>query len=564
MLLDLKVSDFAIIENIHIEFTKGFNVLSGETGAGKSVLLKSLGLLMGGKALSDSVRTGCSAASIEGYFDLSDRPDIVERLQQSGINVDEDTLIVRRLISAQGKSKVYLNGSLVTLTDLREVVSPLIEMTGEQAPLIEMTGQHDNKHLQNKAYHLELLDHSLGLHEQRKAYQAAHNEVKSLQQQIDDLQGDTQDKAQRLDFLKYQLEEIENLNLKPGEEEELEQRVQKMKSSSRLSDFVQTAEDALYGDDDAAITRIERVRHQAIDLVKYDPELEKQNHLLEQAKAHLEDWLYFLQSYSSGLDADADNIDALESQLSRLRKLQNKYGASVEEILSHFEDIKQEIHDLENKDLVIKEKQKQLKALELKRKALATELHELRVKGAKNLQKSVNEELKDLNMKGLMFSVQVGLSNEYTQHGSSDVEFMTRTSKSDKPRPLAKFASGGELSRILLAIKQVVGSGGQPRTYLFDEVDTGVSGETAEKVGRKLHGISEGQQVICVTHLPQVAAFADTHFLIEKSPKKNAVQMNVVELDKKSRVDEVARLISGEKITKTSLQHAKQLIQQSH
>ncbi len=561
MLLDLKVSDFAIIDNIHIEFTEGFNVLSGETGAGKSVLLKSLSLLMGGKAVSDSVRTGRSQALIEGYFDISHRADIREQLEMSGIETEEDTLIVRRVISSQGKSKVYLNGSISPLSLLKTIVSPLIEMTGEQAPLIEMTGQHDNKHLQNKSYHLELLDIAAGCNELRHNYRQAHEKVLELENQLEQLNGDEQSQAQRLDFLKYQADEIRALELKPGEEEELENKVKRMRSSAQLSEFVNLSQSLLSDDTDAALTRIDRVRDLSANMSKHDSELSQQAHLLDDAKAILEEWLFFLQKYSDHLDDDEASMDQAQEELSRLRKLQKKYGQSVEDILAQLEDIESEIDQIENFDLRREEIRKLLKEAALVRKNLATELHKKRQETSSQLAKSVNKELLDLNMKGLQFSLRVDSKKDFGYTGISEVEFLTQTSKSDTPRPLAKFASGGELSRILLAIKQVVGSGSQPRTYLFDEVDTGVSGETAEKVGRKLHKISQGQQVICVTHLPQVAAFADTHYLIEKSPNKKSVQMNVKSLNQKDRVQEVARLLSGEKITKTSLQHAEQLIE---
>ena len=569
MLMELKVSNFAIFENIHLQFKQGLNVLTGETGAGKSVLLKSLGLLMGIKGSSESIRTGFSQATIEGSFDISGRPDIQKKLKNLDIEAEDHQLIVKRVL-AEDKSRIYINGSLNTLNTLRDIVAPLIEVAGQAAPLIEMTGQFDNRHLLSKSYHLDLLDQYVGIFPQRLEFQKTFLEWKSLQKQIEELLANSQSKAQRLDFLTFQADEIEAIGLDPKSDTDIETEIKRLKNSSRLLDFVDLAEESLVSGNDSATQRISMILKRAFELMQADPELAKKTEQLRQASAIIDDVIFDLRQYSNKIHTDPNKLELMEQRLSGIRKLQKKFGQSLEEILQAFEQIKVEIKTLQNIDHHTGELQKKSNDLEAQLNKIAKGLHQKRLTGAKLLADSVNHELLDLNMKGVQFHVNLAILAELNITGLSDVEFMSQVSNKDPLRPLAKFSSGGELSRILLSLKRVVGSSQQPRTYLFDEVDTGVSGQTAEKVGRKLHSISNGQQVICVTHLPQVAAFGDVHFYIHKSTpttdrkKSNtAVSMEVKELGSNERIHEIARLISGEKISKTSLAHASELLREA-
>lgn len=560
MLIELKVSQFAIIDEIDIHFKDGFNILSGETGTGKSVLLKSLGLLMGGKAASDMVRSGVEQATLEGFFDLSDRKDIIQRIEEMGIEVLDETLVVRRVVSANGKSRIYLNGSLSPLSSLRDIISPLITVTSHAAPLIEMTGQHENRHLQSKSYHLDLLDQYSGHMEEVLSYQEKFDLLKNLENEIAELEEASQDRNQKLDFLKFQIEEIDHLGLKPGEEEEIEQKVKKVKSSQKLHEFYSEAIESIYAADDSALVRIHHLLQRGNDLQKVDPSIENLIELLSQVKTLLEEATFEVRNSAKNLDSEGEDLNQLEERLSDLRKLQKKFGSTAENILEAHRKMLDEVEQLEGSDEKLLELQEDKRKLEIELRSLAEKLHQRRKEAANLLKNSVAEELNDLNMKGVIFEVSVEKEKALSSTGVSDVEFLIRASKKDEARPLAKVASGGELSRILLSLKTVIGSSELPRTYLFDEVDTGVSGETAEKVGKKLKEIAGGQQVICVTHLPQVAAFADHHFLIEKAQVKGRAAMKVSTLSKKDRVQEIARLISGEKITKTSLEHAKELL----
>ncbi len=592
MLTELRVANFAIIDRVNIVFRPGFNVLSGETGSGKSVLLKSLALLMGEKSVSDAIKTGATSATVEGLFDIAKRPDIKSRLVTTGIsdaNQDsdvDDLLVVKRIIANDGKSRVYINGSLSTLQQLREIVAPLIELTGRPTPLIEMTGQHENRNLQSKSFHLENLDEAIGTLPLRQTFNKLYQEHLRITTDLANLKNLANAREQRLDFLTFQRDEIRSVELNAQDDDSLAAKLQLQKDSKRLLEFIAAGESALYSDDESALVRLHRVIQQGQIFANIDATLAQNLEVLTQAKTLIEDAVYQLREYGQKFSQDPAILDDLEKRVSQIRKLQKKYGGTTESVLQALEQIESEISQLERSDDEIKRLEKLTSQKELELKRLAADLHAKRRKGAAIFAKNVNAELADLNMKGLLFSIQVNALDEFTPSGSSDVEFQIQNSKDDEPRALAKFASGGELSRILLALKRAVAqshvrsaanhTSALPQTFIFDEVDAGISGVTAEKVGRKLAEIAAGQQIICVTHLPQVAAFAQTHFVIQKivddsqdksayselrgSTKPSGVRMSVDELSHEKRVREIARMLSGEKITKSSLANAADLL----
>lgn len=563
MLQELKVSQFAIIDSLHIEFQNGLNIISGETGSGKSVLLKSLALLMGEKASSDIIRTGAQQATVEGAFDLRKRKDIKAALEAVGIDTSDNNLIVKRIIAKDDKSKIYLNGSLSTLTQLREIVSPMIEVTGDNAPLIEMTGQHDNRNLLSKAYHLDLLDQYAGHFDKRHGYEQKYIQLSNLKNQITDFEKQAQEKSQKLDFLKFQLSELEKLNLDIEQDLHLEDEIKTMKSSHKVLKFVNECENILFSDEDSVIARLKTIQKKSLDISNINQSFGERLTGLEQASQLIEDTFFSLRKELNKIQLDPEAMEEKEARLSQIRKLQKKYGPDLNEILNIFNKMKTEVDELENSDAHLEKIKKQASLLELELKKLAEELHKTRVQASDKLSVSVNKELLDLNMKGVTFFIQIQKNEQLNAAGISDIEYLCQASVKDPKRPIAKVASGGELSRILLALKKALGQSELPRTYLFDEVDTGVSGNTAEKVGKKLKSIAQGQQVICVTHLPQVAACGDVHFSINKATTRGTVHMDVTELKSKMRVEEIARLISGEKITKTSIAHAEQLLSES-
>ncbi len=567
MLLELKVSNFAIIDHLHVRFKTGLNILSGETGSGKSVLLKSLALLMGQKSSADQIRSGCEFAQVEGAFDLSGRPDLQKKLKEGGFQIDDNQMIVKRVI-LEDKSRIYINNSISTLHFLREMVSPLIEVTGSTgsdaptgAPLLEMTGQFENRNLVSKSYQLDLLDLYCGSGEKRKIYSEKFETWKKFTREIEEIEIQSAQGNQRLDFLYFQKKEIVDLDLNPGEEESLLEKIKRLKTFSKRTQGLQDLEVALETEESNLFRLLGFLETKTQELCQLDSSLDVEWQELKNSRARIEDSYFRIKKkMGEGLE-DGELLETFEHRLSQIRKIQKKFGSSMDQILSSLLQIETEISAIENRQQRKLELEKICVTLEKELKTLGHKLHQVRQQGAELLQNSVNAELKDLNMKGVSFHIQATLLSLLSPTGQTDIEFQSQTSPKDPPKALGKFASGGELSRILLSLKNVMGSQNQPRTYLFDEVDTGVSGPTAEKVGKKLKSIAKGQQVLCVTHLPQVAAFGDHHFLIEKQSSKRGLEMEIKHLTKPERIRELARLISGEKITATSLAHAEQLLQ---
>lgn len=560
MLTELKVSQFAIIDSIHISFNNGLNILSGETGAGKSILIKSLALLMGAKSNSQDIRTNKDQAVIEGAFELSDREDIKEKLSTMGIDSSEDNLIVRRVLQRSGKSKVYLNGHISSVSDLRKIVFPLVTLSNpSDAPLIEITGQHENKDLMSTRYQMDVLDQFCGNMDLRDQTSTVFSEIKEVEKKLEDLDQLSMQREQRIDFLEYQIKEIEELSLQDNEDEILNQQIKTLKSEGQWQNWIDESEYILSSSDKSTLSQLKKIMLQAPD----HPKLSTWTQQMEQAYALLEDCAYQLNQIKNNTENSDQSLDQLEDRLSRIRKLQKKFGESISTVLESYSSMKSELNDLVNisqtRELLEKEKHEKESILS----DLCKKLHKKRSEGSKLLSKEVNNELKDLNMKGLEFVISVETNKEFSSTGMDKVLFQTKTGKNEEARELSKAASGGELSRILLSLKQVTGANQFPRTFLFDEVDTGVSGPTAEKVGLKLKNLAQHQQVICVTHLPQVASFGDHHYYIEKHPEKKGVHMSVSLLSKENRVNEIARLISGEKLSKTSLAHAKQLLSEA-
>lgn len=560
MLLELKIRNFIIIENANISFKQGFNVLSGETGSGKSVLLKGLSILMGATTTHDLVGPYGSESHIEGFFDISERIDIKKRLTELGINCDDDTIIVRRIIGK--KNRVFINGSLVTLTELKNLVTPILEIAGPfSAPLMEMTGQHDTKQLLSTSYHRFLLDLYASLGKRIEAYKEKYHQRESLLQEIQDLQKKSKENIHQLDFLKYQLSEIQSFELDLEKDSKLQERIFQVKNKQKFIDFLSSTDFILNQNDQSVISGLQKVIKTAENFESNYEGLLTPVENLKTALALVEDASFEFSNLTSEDLTEEESLESLTDRFTRLRGLQKKYGEDLQQLTVVEENLKQEIEMLDNADALLEEKELRLEELEAELMKMASDMHDTRREASDAIVKKVNAQLEDLNMKGVRFFIGLERTNELNKYGNSKVEFLVQSHKDSEKRPLAKTASGGELSRILLSIKTVLGENEWPRTYLFDEVDTGVSGPTAQLVGKKLKELSLDQQVLCVTHLPQVAAQADHHFVIEKlSNKNNQFQMGVRELDQKQRVNEIARLISGEKISDSSREHARELL----
>ena len=559
MLTELKVSQFAIIDSIHIHFNQGLNILSGETGAGKSILIKSLALLMGATSSSQDIRSNEKRASIEGVFKLNGRKDILKKLDEMGLDSEDDRLIVHRLLQKNGKSKVYLNGHICGVGDLRKIIFPLVSPGHPVPPLIELTGQHENKDLLSPRYQMDTLDQFCEHFDLRQQVADSFDSVNKKNRQIEELKKLYQQREQQMDFLDFQIKEIESMDLQEDEDRILSEKIKNLKNKEQWQFWIQQSSDYLNNSETSILSQLNKILTQA-------PEHSSVNSIKEQITqgfTQLEDVAFQLEQLAGQEPEGEESLDNLEKRLSRLRKIQKKSGSEIPGILKHLEQMKKEYDNLnhlsENLTSLEQDCQKEKQNL-LK---LCEKLRNQRKSGAGKLAREVNRELKDLNMKEVEFFITILPQTEISSTGQDRVVFQIQSGKKDHIRDMAQVASGGELSRILLSLKQVAGSGQYPRTFLFDEVDSGVSGPTAEKVGVKLKKIARHQQVICVTHLPQVARFGDHHFFIEKKIRGDRVQMSVGLLDQKQRIREIARLISGEKQTRTSLAHARELLGQS-
>ncbi len=560
MLLELRIKNFVIIEKTSISFKPGFNVLSGETGSGKSVLLKGLSVLMGATTSNDMVGSYGEDAHVEGFFDVQERNDVKKRLTELGLSNDDGTLIVRRVIGK--KNRVFINGSLVTLSELKNLVTPMLEIAGPfSAPLMEMTGQHDTKQLLSTSYHRFLLDLYAGLGPKLEVYKEKFYMRETLIEEIENLKKKSQDNAHQLDFIKYQLAEIQNFELDLEKDIRLQDRIFQLKNKQKFLDFLSLTDNLLNLSDESVLTSLGKVIKSAENFEDNYSAIPTILENLRTAQNLIEEASYELASLSNeDLDSE-ETLESLVERYSRLRGLQKKYGDDLNQLVAAEENLMQEIDTLENSDQMIEEKESLLEKIESELMGLASIMHDIRKESSETITKKVNTQLEDLNMKGVKFHIGLERIDDLNKYGNSRIEFLVQSHKDSEKRPLAKTASGGELSRILLSIKTVLGENEWPRTYLFDEVDTGVSGPTAQLVGRKLKEMSFDQQVLCVTHLPQVAAQADYHFVIEKVPEGQRFQMKVRELDKKQRIDEIARLISGETISDSSREHAKKLLE---
>ena len=559
MLLELKIRNFIIIENSTISFKNGFNVLSGETGSGKSVLLKGLSVLMGASTSNDMVGPWGSDAHVEGFFDISERTDIKKRLQDLGIQCDDETIIVRRVIGK--KNRVFINGSLVTLTELKNLVTPILEIAGPfSAPLMEMTGQHDTKQLLSTSYHRFLLDLYAGLAPKLEVYKQKYSEREALIQEIEEIQKKSKENIHQLDFLKYQLQEIQNFELDIDKDSKLQERIFQVKNKQKFIDFLASADNILNQTEPSVLGGLHKIIKMAEPFEDNYESIQTAVENLKTALTLVEDSSFELANLASEDSEIEESLEDLTDRFTRLRGLQKKYGEDLNTLAEAEENLRKEIDMLDNADSVLETKELLLEDLEAELMGLASEMHDLRKESSETIVVKVNAQLEDLNMKGVKFFIGLERINELNKYGNSKIEFLVQSHKDSEKRPLAKTASGGELSRILLSIKTVLGENEWPRTYLFDEVDTGVSGPTAQLVGKKLKELSLDQQVLCVTHLPQVAAEADHHFVIEKLPQGDQFKMSVRELDKKQRVNEIARLISGETISESSREHARKLL----
>ncbi len=548
MLTDLTIKNVAIIDSLQISFKQGLTVLTGETGAGKSIIIDAVGLIMGNRASSDLIRSGEEEAVVEALFDISTLPEIKRQLAEVGFDIT-DELLVKRSLSRSGKNRIFINGGLATLALLTDI-----------APrLINIYGQHDSQTLLKPENHLLLLDAFAGIDELRQKFTGIFSRVASLREQLAGLEQAEREAERRLDLLSYQSEEIAKAALKPGEEAHLEEQQTLLASAEKLGSVSSEAFDRLYGGDGALLGQLKRVFASIKELSAIDHSLSETAASLEGAYLQMEDAAITLRDYASRIESDPAALQLVEDRLDQLGRLKKKYGTTVEEILAYKAGIDAELEQLYGRELskhaLEAERDCLLKALKL----VGGELTASRVHAAKKLKHALEGEAHQLAMKGAIIEPTLEALAEPRANGFEKVEFLFSPNPGEIPRPLGRIASGGELSRLMLAIKQVLPDSDVP-TLVFDEVDTGIGGATSELVGRKLKNVAARQQVLCITHLPQVAVFADQQLRVEKLIADGRTTTRILELDLNERTREVARMLAGTTITDSALKHAAEML----
>ena len=552
MLTDLTIKNVAIIDTLQISFKRGLTVLTGETGAGKSIIIDAVGLVMGGRASSDLIRSGEEEATVEAIFDISSLPKVREQLAAAGFDCS-DELLIRRSISRSGKNRIYINGGLGTLALLSEIA----------CCLINIYGQHESQTLLRQENQLTLLDSFAGTIPFRDEFEALFRQLQTISGRIEHLEELERESVRRIDLLSYQSDEIAAAGLKSGEEEELEEQRQILASAGRLAGTSSEAFELLYGGDGAIMGQLRRISTSVKELAAIDHGLGELAATLESTYLQLEDVAIELRDYSSRVEADPDALQLIDDRLDLIGRLKRKYGSTVEEILDFKERVDAELEGLFRLEHDRQELEDQQERLKVEVSACGAKLTALRTAAGAKLKQALEAEAHQLAMKGAVIEAALEPLPEPRPSGYERIEFLFSPNPGEPPRPLAKIASGGELSRLMLAFKQVLPEGDVP-TLIFDEVDTGISGAVSELVGRKLRNVAEHQQVLCITHLPQVASCAHHHLRIEKLVRNGRTTTTVADLDGDNRTREVARLLAGERITDSALAHAAEMLSAQH
>lgn len=558
MLTELTIRNFAIIDEMSLTFSEGLTVLTGETGAGKSIIIEAIQLLAGGRGSVQYVRHGTNKAEIEGLFiiEQSTHP-IYQIASQFGIEIEDGMIVLERTITNSGKSICRVNGKLTTLAILREF--------GQQ--LIDIHSQHDTQTLMNPQHHIDLLDlfATETLAKTKQEYEKLYHQYLALKKQYEKLSQNEQELSHREDLLAFQLQELTQANLQPQEDIALEEERMQLMHFEKIYLALETAYDALYGEA-KAIDWLNTALNELQEGQELDSFIAEKAEQLANHFYSIEDITHELRDYKDQLVYDQNRLNEIEARLNELNRLKRKYGPTVDEMLQYQVNIEQELEQIQNKDSTLSSLRERM--LEVAKDAIveAQELHALRKKAAKALEKAIHQELQDLYLKDATFAVKIDKTlideQEPTLHeqGIDRVQFMMSTNKGEPLKPLEKIASGGELSRIMLVLKKIFAKHQAVTSVIFDEVDTGVSGRVAQAMGEKIYEISTESQVLCITHLPQVAAMSDVHKLIEKAEVNGRISTTARDLTEQEKIEELSRMMTGMTITDTAKQHGEQLL----
>ncbi len=543
MLKELRVRHFAIIDNLDVRFGQGLSILTGETGAGKSIIIGALGTVLGARAYTEMIMTGSDQATVEAFFDIKDHP--VTR--ELGIDTSEGILL-RRSISRAGKTRAYINDTMVSLQSLARL----------GATLVDVHGQHEHQSLLASDHQMLLLDYFGGMDKERAAISEAYLELSKLNTRLEDLHLGSRERAQKTDMLRFQVDEINAAGLSKGEDVLLEEELEILSNLTHLNELVESTYSLLHSDDGSSIEKLSGSVSSLKEMHEIDGGASAPLELLEQALALAEDAAIAVRGLRDRYNLDPSRLDEVQERLRAMDLLKKKYGDSINEILAFHDRAKAELELLENAEENTGALEAEIAKKTEKLQKEARSLTRKRVKAASSIEKEVMKILEGLAFAKAEFSVQIEEA-PLSATGADQVEFLFSANKGEEPKPLIKVASGGELSRIMLAIKTVLRKVDDIPVLVFDEVDSGIGGKTARNVAARLKESSKGKQVLCVTHLPQIAAIADTHFLIEKSSSGERTLVSVEEVTGERREEEIARMLSGT-VTNTSLEHAREIL----
>src|SRR4051794_37344407 len=554
MLLELVVENYAVVERLRIHFHAGLNLLTGETGSGKSIVVDALGLLLGARASADMVRTGEGRARVAGIFDVKDHAGVRRLLEPAGLEVEEGELLVEREILASGKSRAFVGSRPVAVSLLKSLAPHLADIHGQHDQQLLFSSEAQRDMLDAFAANRELLDRVAGVFGQWRGAAA----------ELEELERSEQEKLRLLDLWSFQRNEIESAAFEPDEDAALENERRVLQNVQRLQVAAAAAYDAVYESPESALSLARTAGKRVDELCRIDSSLEGLREHLKAADLSLQEASYSLRDYLSNLEANPARLEEIETRLATLDKLKRKYGQSLAEVLAFLAEVRQQIAAVEQSGERMEQLRAAQKELAGQLETLATELTERRTAAARKLEKRVEAELAQLAMERTVFRIALSRA-EWSADGADAVEFLVSPNLGEEPRPLEKVASGGEISRLALALKTCLAAPKSRivRTLVFDEVDAGVGGSAAEGVGRRLKKLSAANQVLCVTHLPQIAGFADHHYRVEKQESNGRTVAVLEELDAASRTREIGRMLSGQKLTPEALKNAEQLIRMS-
>ena len=553
MLELLHIENIAVIEEADIRFRSGFNALTGETGAGKSIVIDAMGAVLGGRTSRDLIRTGADKAFVSAEF--SQVPPELPGLRENGVSPDENgELLLQREILSDGKNLCRVNGRPVTVAQLREIGSQLLNIHG----------QHDGQQLLDEEQHGAYLDRFGRTEGVLAAYQREYGTMAALRSQIKALQMDEAERARRMDSLQFQINELERAELQPGEEEELRDRRNLLRNGEKYLSALQGADYCLNGGDEGGgAVQALREAEEALSAIRYlSDEMGELYQRLEQARREVYDLASIVQDKREEFDFSPAELDQVEGRCDLLYRLKKKYGATVEDMLAYLDKCRAELDAIQTADDTLIQLQEKLTKSDKAVRAAGAELTKVRKAAAKALEDRIQKELRDLDMNKVRFSIQFE-EKEPSPDGCDTIRFLMSANAGENLKPIAKIASGGELARIMLALKNVLAEQEAIGTLVFDEVDTGVSGRAAQKVAQKLAQVSRRKQVLCVTHLPQLAAMADTHFSVAKGEAKGRTFTHVIRMDREQRKAELARITGGSKVTDALLESAGELLDEA-